>query len=539
MSTVTLRPNDDLYEGSIANTVGPAASREDALSDDDDDTYVTIYGQYNGYLGLALDTATIPAGAVTRTLTVRARGNPQGFTLNAEVYYQGDFYVTPPLAYLNAFGAPGLDDFVGPSFAMNLSQTEIDGLRMIVSTPEQPFLLAFCDVMELYVDVVFAEQPTVEVTAPTGTVTATSSPVATWEHTPGDDGGAQSRFELAVFSATQYGIGGGFDPATSPATYRPGVQLGASSSWVIGPLSDATTYRTYVRTAQTINGQPHWSDWDYEQFDTDFALPEIASVVAVGDAENGRMVIVVEQAADTPDEWETLTVERSSDGGDTWSFVRGATDMEAPAGDLWTGYDYEAPNGAPMLYRARSATATFTGEWVESESAIWSSSEAWLKDPAHPGLNRVVEITNMPVPTRSRRRGVHDVIGRAAPVVTSDVRLTRRGDFTVRTDTADQADSLLALVDGTVQLLQVPAAQGGAFEMYIGITDVDEDRLARDANGFNARERLWTLPFVEVERPFDDGIDAVAELLPLTYDEAALFTYEELAELFPTYADLL
>ena len=81
----------------------------------------------------------------------------------------------------------------------------------------------------------------------------------TWANTLDSDGGPQTKARVKVFSEAQFNAGG-FDPATSTATYDSGVLSQATTSHVGSSLLDGT-YRAYPVVAQTVNGADHYSDW--------------------------------------------------------------------------------------------------------------------------------------------------------------------------------------------------------------------------------------------------------------------------------------
>jgi hypothetical protein len=102
-------------------------------------------------------------------------------------------------------------------------------------------------------------KPTISSLGPTGSITTTARPTITW--TFAGDGLAQNRFQVKIFTAAQYGIGG-FDPETSPNTVDSGVQVSTSNSWTCTVnLPNSTTYRAYVKCAQLTPGSSivHWT----------------------------------------------------------------------------------------------------------------------------------------------------------------------------------------------------------------------------------------------------------------------------------------
>ncbi len=293
MTTATLRPNATgaVYNGPIVVT-GGSGTAHGVTSDNSDASYFTLsaYQQQN----LNLDTFTLPSGAVVKTIALRVRDVDSlavgGISFYAELQAEdgagGEYYLA--LVPLTAPAAIATQTSAAYTPPVVLTQTLIDGLRVDVGAGASGSPVR---VHEVYLDVVYATVPVVTVTN-LGIVTTSSSPAISWSYTQGSDGGVQSRYQVRVFSAAQYGIVG-FDPETSPATYDSGIVFGSAVSHVVGPLADATTYRAYVRAAQTINGEPQWSVWNFDEFEASFNQPILNSVTALGDDTNARIGVTV------------------------------------------------------------------------------------------------------------------------------------------------------------------------------------------------------------------------------------------------------
>lgn len=527
MTTVTLRPDELVWAGTAAATGG---SLPTVWADDSDSAYATFNDVASTEVGFG--TSSLPAGARLKTLGLRVRAKARNFYYAVKlptgpVTTTSTFqFATGVTSAFSTISAPALAVTVGDDSAQ---QAAINGVSVVLGSALFGGSAGLV-VAEVYLDVVYATQPAVDVTAPSGTVSDTSSPTVTWSYTPGDDGATQARYQLKVFTEAQY-TAGGFNPSTTTAVYDSGEVLGADVSHVAGPLPNDTTMRAYVRAAQTINGAAHWSDWDYVGFDTDFVEPHVASVVAAGQNDQARHRIVVTR--DTGGEaWETIDVERSSDNGTTWTPVRGATGV-APIGDVWIGYDYEAGNGQATVYRARATGEIAAGPWTSSSPTSWTSKRTWLKDVRNTARSRTVQVNAQPGLTYPRVATVHRPLGRRDPVVVSDVRQLPSGEVTFLTVTDTEAADLLDLLDGTVLLLQTVATERFG-SRYIHILDVQE---VRPADVESEPARLWRVPFVEVAAPADAGV-VVAGLtwgdIDATYD-----TWGDLTDTGMTWGDLL
>lgn len=81
------------------------------------------------------------------------------------------------------------------------------------------------------------------------------------------------------------------------------------------------------------------------------------------------------------------TIERSADGGATWTQIR-VSPVESVGADLgistlWIAYavDIEMPLDTPLIYRS---TDSATGSVATAMVTVSSNGQAWLKDPARP-----------------------------------------------------------------------------------------------------------------------------------------------------------
>jgi hypothetical protein len=492
MTTTTLRPNGSGSSLATGITLTGGATLEAVLSDNSDASYVVM--TETAYVVLDLTTVAMPAGAVPSSVVIRDRSTDGGYTpVGADLISNGAV-----IASSRHYDSGSISTYSSAPTAVALSQSDVDSLQL-----RAVYGFGNITFYELYLDITYALVPSVSVTAPTGSITTTTSPTIVWGYTPGTDGGPQSRYQLRVFSAAQYGIGG-FDPGSSPATYDSAELLGNASSKIVGPLPNSTTYRAYVRVAQSINGAPQYSTWQYTGFSVAVTTADVSTVASTADSTNARIRVTVTRNTGTP-QWATMDLQRSDDGGITWSQVRGATGT-VPPGDVWIGYDYEAGNGVAAIYRARANSSPggglVTGAWVTSSSVSWSDTNLWLKDLTYTTRNMVVNNDLMPEPTYGRPQGVFRIIGSAAPVVVSDV--LQYGVSTIQLETYTDAESaaLKQLVGGAVLLLQAPAVMGWG-SRYVAPGALREIRKSQE---LAIAWRLWQLVLTEVTQPPDAGL---------------------------------
>lgn len=524
MPTVTLRPNAVAAEGQSAGA-GPvgAATVWQALSDNTDTTYVGI-GPAGEYAYADVATTTLPAGAATKTVKVRVRQtgtNYESGLVNVRDSTVAGHPVLAAWTFRAATAASGVTTSanartidLGNYPLPFLTQAQVDGLTLGLQNNASGGADGTIKVYEAYVDLTYAGAPTTTVTGPAeAAVLATSQAPVTWSHTPGADGGAQTHYQLTIASAAEYGASG-FDPgvASYTATYRSGtVASTATSTTPSVTLANSTTYRAYVRTAQTINGAPHWAAWDYNTFSTSYTVATITSVTATANNAGGYNTVVVARSGGTA--WDAVTVERSRDAGVTWQILRGGNTAAAVTKQVtaWstssvTIRDDEAGNGETVVYRAKAhriaGTADVWSPYVSSSSVAWTSSDFWFKNPHDPAYNTIlVGIRSWTGMQRPRAKAVHHVENREDPIVVSGKLHTMNGTALFVTDTLAGATAFETLLEATdVVLIQAPAG-GRIGSVYIAGLEPTEVRVAEEV--FAEAHRFWEVSFVEVAAPAD------------------------------------
>lgn len=93
---------------------------------------------------------------------------------------------------------------------------------------------------------------------------------------------------------------------------------------------------------------------------------------------------------------ETLTVERSLDGGTTWAEIRLSPFVDPAVDETATLYDYEVLPYSTVQYRARASNVVsgnnLASAWSAVDSETYNPQAWWLKDPIDPTRNRAVQI---------------------------------------------------------------------------------------------------------------------------------------------------
>lgn len=500
MTTLTLTPNGTF--GLTGTVVG--SSSITALDDDDDATYIE-FDALGERIYVSFDDVSLPAGSVLRGLRAVFRQSDSAPGLRHWETLIGDGSNMRGWVYTSTATPATLEgnELNGASFGgITITDTFLDALQLAV-------IHAGGGTMRLYearILVRYVEKPTLTVTLPTGTVN-TTFPTVAWTSTLDSDGGPQTRYEVKAFSAAQYSAGG-FDPATSESSGAV-----ADNAWVASTAVNITgadgTYRAYVRIAQTVDGALHWSDWTYSEFELVVLLPAVPMLTVAAENAEGRIRIdLAANAGDvSTDEFE---LQRSDDGGATWVAIQDGELVVADVGSTPTLYDYHAPAGVLLTYRAR-ALHTASGPFAESASAwveatvTWLTINWWIKHPTLSELNfglpagvSKTALVSYPGKTKAARQGMFQPLGASLPVVVSDTRGGAAGVIVVQLETTEDLAALDALLDtADTLLLQGPAADGHP-DRYVKFGDATDVRVID--KGWSHVTRI-TLPWVEVEGP--------------------------------------
>jgi len=238
----------------------------------------------------------------------------------------------------------------------------------------------------------------------------------------------------------------------------------------------------------------------------------------------------------------TYTITRTSPSGNS-AGVRGAVGA-AVTGTTAIARDWEVPFDTTVTYTVTvyqdttlvgTATATFT--------VTYTDCPAWLVDIARPTNSLPVVIESMRELDFAVAAGVHRVLNRRAPVMTTLPAWTPSTELIVLTNTLTERDQVRALYGtGYPFLLRTDPVQGIG-NMYLGLTDFVEERFLSPGD---APERRFRAACVQVERPDPSLFVPTA---PNTYAnvkatfatyaalKAAVGTYDQLAYTFPANPD--
>lgn len=323
MTVVTLRP-----DSTVSNTgsLTGAATAHAATNDNSDSSYDAITFDT---VELSVDTLSPTAGALLKTLAIRVRvANIGGAsrTLWTRFYNNGTDNITSDPAAVVTWSVP--TTVTGDT--KQLPANDLAGNPITVASINAGHVRLHdssagggtgVNIYEVYVDVTYVTIPVVSADAPSGTVSDTNLPTVEWSNTLDSDGGAQTTFEVKVYTDAEYGAGG-FDPDTTTPTATSGITTSTVGSWQLDETLANDTYRAYVRVAQTVNGTVHWSDWDFAQFDVSVTLPGTPTISTTTITGGIEAEVAEASGSATTDR---LELQRSSDGGTTWEPVRNTT----------------------------------------------------------------------------------------------------------------------------------------------------------------------------------------------------------------------
>ena len=469
MAITTVRPNATASGSSLFTISGGSGSLHAATNDDADGTYfsksTTITGQASALLDFG--TTTITSSQRVKRVRIRARASTPTSAGKINVYLgtradnQNYFHSALAIRGLNSTttfvgawqtGAPNGEDW---------SQTTIDGLRAKVTEYNDTGVLG--SIYELYIDVDKAAQPTVTVSAPTGTITSTTAPDVTWAYADTDNE-TQAYYEIKVFSSAQYGAGG-FSALTSTSTWESGEIASSDNTAVVGDLLLSGTYRAYVRVAKAVNGSPFWSDFAYSQFTISVTPPTVPTLAASWDSNLGKATLTVTGSALSGSYTsQYFDVHRSDDAGSIYAGVRDGENLTPDGSYKAIAIDYEAPRGGVSWYRARAvgvnaSSEEFPSAWSTVQQVLITNDETWwFKAVTSPSINlgsiRVLaELdTNIDEPNT-----VFRPLGATRPIVVAGPLQGEDGIYSIKTINETEWDNLYPLIEyqGTI-LVQDP-----------------------------------------------------------------------------------
>lgn len=220
--------------------------------------------------------------------------------------------------------------------------------------------------------------PTVTVTGPSGTVSATSQPAVTWAYSSTVNS-PQTFASVSVFAEPAGGWPAGLDGTGSftggaLAPVATTTVLGVATSWAIPVGLPNGTYRAYVRVSDTGPGQ-ETSAWEYSEWGQGVAGPAAAGgITATPYPKVARVLLTIPNSSPPP----TYNIRRSTDGGNTWQSVLGGTGFPTTATTTYF-WDRGAERETQLLYQVQGVSGAVVGAWSASVSAyLISDGHEWI-----------------------------------------------------------------------------------------------------------------------------------------------------------------
>lgn len=338
MTVAVLRPNGVPINSGWTTYGSPSPNTLDQATKDNSSgtgaRYPTATGVYGLTLEFAFGTVTIPATAVIKSVTPRVRAGggavPAGYYWE---YFVGRGVFDSPSNTIP--GGQAMTTYTGAALTTRSdgaawTQADVDGLWMDFTVTGVSTTVF--DVEEVYIDVNYNEAPVVSSITPS-TTQNTSRPMVTWVFTdPESD--AQERYQIKVFK-TPAGGWTGFAPETNTVdlAWDSGVQYSnpATRSHQVGAdLANGQTYRVYMKASDTGGGGGRYSPWASSDFTVTLTPPPTPTLAVTTDSALARYQLVVDPGA-YYDAAQRIVVQKSLDGGVTWTTVRGANEAELPA----------------------------------------------------------------------------------------------------------------------------------------------------------------------------------------------------------------
>lgn len=529
MPTLTLRPDGTTQTTIWANTGG--ADFHTSVSDDLDSSYAENPVSGLGFvIQFTLGASGLAATTRTTVLTTRIRTTRLGSNPQYQVYMHDTVgSIDGPSDVFTVTGGGVITDYAGTARIKAPDGAEwtpgvVDALEVRVL---QGSASSNGRLFEVYLDVTYNEAPVVTVdaqidgdtTAPGVQVTHISTPSVAWQYSdPELD--PQERWEVRRYEQPTAGWTG-FDPDTTtevPVETRTATNASTGTTMSV-VLENGTTYRDYVRAADTtpVGFAVRYSAWAFGEYTMDLTPPPDPTIVAVADTVGNRVVLTVTEGTGTPTT-QYFGVERSDDGGATWTEIR--LSPVTNTGGAIIVYDYEAPRSSdgtdqPIVYRARATNTTTAANPISSAAVqsnvvnLLSDGNSWFKSTSDPSLNMVVCITPdgsgpSTIGSESEEpQGVYYAQGAFYPTVHSaDIRAERWPTLGIQFDNDAERESFEALRALQEPLLyQSCNGDDGLEQHYVRLGGMRPWRRIVDTTQNTAQVALYSVVATEVEMP--------------------------------------
>lgn len=289
------------------------------------------------------------------------------------------------------------------------------------------------------IDVTFISPPTVTISGPSGTVTATSRPTILWSVTAEK---AQTLAQIRVYTQATANAGGFVAGQTDGLIYSANVVDGTTEHQLAEGIPN-DDYRVFVRSRHKVNGQDQISAWDSQDWTQGISAPTAPTIgTLLADQSLGVITVPITAPASSTPAVDRIELQRrvartASELGD---YETVDTNVQIAAGATGYFHDERVPEFWQYQYRARSIAVT----GGEDLASVWDDTTntftSWTMSPYYflldtgfrgdgssyaPSDGAAIRLraasNSIPGQTRRRAYGRHEIRGRADPVVTYDV----------------------------------------------------------------------------------------------------------------------
>lgn len=473
MTIYTLRPSSDISTSSTDTDGAFGQPHYIKLNDNSDGTWVQFI--FSG-VATARDIyglTDLPAlGPLTQIVRVRVRIRYNtGFGTT-------DLYVTlqsastgarAPSDYYTAMTSP-LATMTGAWKTLAPDGTEWSPAKvneLVLDLWDQNRGTTLPRVTEAYVDVDVNALPVVSVTAPTGTISDTTTPtvVGTYSDPDGDPIDAyQVKMVFDGVGISGEGTPGIYDSGIVPATNT------AISHKITTPLANGD-YFAFVKVRQGGTIAQLWSIWYGSSFTIAVVPPNAPLLVATPDDAASRIQLrLTGQGPALVSGVRRFEVERSYDGAQwerldrLWPRIPLSAYSYTTPNQVLDVFDYETKRGVPVRYRARVRSELVSGAvsvsaWTALATPVQLARRGWRLVPIwHPDqgirLNNAAEEWRLETAEKVRAFGA---LGRRNPVFISDGMAGEEGLLEMAFPDQAPYDAFVRLRDlAEVTLLQSP-----------------------------------------------------------------------------------
>jgi hypothetical protein len=220
---------------------------------------------------------------------------------------------------------------------------------------------------------------------------------------------------------------------------------------------------------------------------------------------------------------DRFTITRTAPSGNT-AGVRGAVNAKV-RGNEEIARDWEAPFDIPLFYEVTAYdNGTAVGHVAVTYTVPFDDCEVWLVDLARPTNSVRLNAESLDALDYAGAVGVHHILNRRAPVLTTLPSWTPSGELQVITETLAERDAVRALLGSGYPFLLRSTPDMGFGNIYFGVNGFVEERFI--SLGW-APQRRFRIAAIQVERPD-----------PEIFTPEAPNTYAHVFDQFASYAAL-